>query len=116
METIKIKSGEEVTLTVNISSDANVGSNVSLDDEVIEESPSNNFSVALGNIDDLHGKILAEQSNFTVPGGNIDDIMNTTHVDIIVESQTTSETRTAAKNKLSASLFVAYIVLRLEKV
>ena len=37
METLKIKIGETVKLTVKISSDANVGSNVHLDDVVVKK-------------------------------------------------------------------------------
>lgn len=115
MKTIKIKAGEEVKLTVKISSDANVGSNVSLNDVVIKKSITNNFTVQLGNIDAIDGNILSVVSNFFVQGGNIDAIMNTTIVEVSIISKTTQETLESEKVKLNTMLFMSYVVLKLEK-
>lgn len=114
METIKIKTGEEVKLVVNISSDANVGSNVSLNDIVIRKSSITNFTVPLGNIDEIDGNTLSVVSNFFVHS-KIDAIIETTIVEISISSETTSINVLAEKVKLNAMLFMAFVVLKLEK-
>lgn len=115
MKTIKIKAGEQVKLTVKISSDANVGSNVSLNNVIIKKSITNLFSVSLGVIDAIDGHVLSTVSNFFVLGGNIDAIINTTIVEATISSDTASETIEAEKVKLDDMLFMAYTVVKLEK-
>ncbi|MCX7548144.1 hypothetical protein OS188_09280 [Xanthomarina sp. F1114] len=114
METIKIKTGEQVKVVVKISSDANVGSNVSLNDVVIKKSITTNFTVPLGVIDDIDKSTLSVVSNFFVHS-KIDAIIETTIVEITVSSETTSVSVLAEKVKLNAMLFMAFVVLKLEK-
>ncbi|WP_299130416.1 hypothetical protein [uncultured Winogradskyella sp.] len=116
METIKFKAGALVKLKVNISSDANVGSNVSLNDRVVKKSITNNFYVELGVIDNIDGQVLSVVSNFFVKGGNIDTIMETTHVVNTVYSDSTSKEISSDKVKLSPALFTAYSVVELKKI
>ena len=115
METLKIKTGKTVKLTVKISSDANVGSNVHLDDVVVKKSITNNFNVELGTIDDLDGKSLSVVSNFFVSGGLIDAVMETTIVECIISTEMITESFLAEKVKINPLLFMSYIVLKLEK-
>jgi len=120
METIKINSGEEVTLSVKISSDAIVGSNVSLNEKIVKKSTAYSFTVALGKIDDIHveevhGNKVKVISNFIVQGGNIDDIMNTSHVDITITSLSTSKTLKAKNVKIDSSMFMSHQTIILEK-
>ncbi|APY07079.1 hypothetical protein BWZ20_01625 [Winogradskyella sp. J14-2] len=116
METIEIKAGEEVKLNVKISSDANAGSNVSLNDKVIKKSITNNFSLDLGEIEQLDEGILSVVSNFFVLGGNIDAIIETTHVVNTLSSDTTTIEITSEKVKISPVLFMAYIVIKLKRI
>ena len=94
----KFKSGESVKLTIKISSDANVGSNVNLDDIVLKKSITNKFSVELGKIDEIDGKTLSVVSNFFVISGAIDAIIEASHVDCILASDSQSETISAENN------------------
>ncbi|MCX7549587.1 hypothetical protein [Xanthomarina sp. F2636L] len=114
MEIIKIKTGEQVKLAVKISSDANVGSNVSLNDVVIRKSTITNFTVSLGSIDQIDGNILSVVSNFFAHS-KIDAIIETTIVEITISSETTNVNILAEKVKLNTMLFMAFIVLKLEK-
>ncbi|MEP3836927.1 MAG: hypothetical protein ABJM36_04740 [Algibacter sp.] len=112
MKTIEILAGERIKLNVNISSGANVGSNVSLDDKMIKKSHTNNFTVDLGLINDIDGQVLSVVSNFFVAGGNIDAIMETTHVLNIISPETTPPEIEASKVKISPTLFMAYVVIK----
>ncbi|RZN83522.1 MAG: hypothetical protein EVB11_04935 [Winogradskyella sp.] len=115
MKVVKFKTGETVKLTVKISSDANVGSNVNLDDVVVKKSITNKFSVDLGKIDDINEKTLSVVSNFFVNSGAIDAIIESTHVECSLSSESTSETISAEKVKLNSNLFMAYMVVKLKK-
>jgi len=116
MNTIEIKASEKVKLNVKISSDANAGSNVSLNDAVIKKSITNNFNVELGEIEQLDDNTLSVVSNFFVLGGNIDAIIETTHVVNTFASETSSTEVTSEKVKISSVLFMAYIVVKFKKV
>ena len=116
MKIIEIKAGESVKLNVKISSDANVGSHVSLNDKVIKKSITNNFTVDIGPINDIDGQTLSVVSNFFVQGGNIDTIMDNTHVLNKIKSETTSNEIKAKKVKINSMLFMAYIVVELKKI
>ncbi len=116
MDTIEIKSGESVKLNVKISSDANAGSNVSLNDSVIKKSITNNFNVELGKIEQLDDNTLSVVSNFFVLGGNIDAVIETTHVVNTFSSETSTIEINSEKVKISSVLFMAYIVVKLKKI
>lgn len=116
METIEIKAGEDVKLNVKISSDANAGSNVSLNDKVIKKSITNNFSLDLGEIEQIDDGTLSVVSNFFVLGGNIDAIIETTHVINTLSSDTSAIEITSEKVKISPVLFMAYIVVKFKKI
>ncbi|MCB0400338.1 MAG: hypothetical protein KDD26_12140 [Winogradskyella sp.] len=116
METIEIIAGEHVKLNVKISSDANAGSNVSLNDKVVKKSITNNFNVDLGEIEQIDDNTLSVVSNFFVLGGNIDAIIATTHVINTISSETSAVEITSEKVKISPVLFMAYIVVKFKKV
>lgn len=115
METIEIKEGEKVKLNVKISSDANAGSNVSLNDQVVKKSITNNFSLELGEIKQIDEGTLSVVSNFFVLGGNIDAIIASTHVINTISSETTTIEIASKKVKISAVLFMAYTVVKFKK-
>lgn len=116
METIEIIAGEHVKLNVKISSDANAGSNVSLNDKVVKKSITNNFNVDLGEIEQIDDNTLSVVSNFFVLGGNIDAIIATTHVINTISSERSTVEITSEKVKISPVLFMAYIVVKFKKV
>lgn len=115
MKTIKFKAGEAVKLSVKISSDANVGSNVSLNDTVVKKSILNRFDVDLGVIDAIDGKTLSVVSNFFFNSGAIDAVMAATHVECTLSSVSNSEIISAEKVKVSTQLFMAYTIVKLKK-
>lgn len=114
MKTLVFNAGEQIKLNVKISSDANVGSNVSLNDTVIKKSITNNFNVNLGLIDDIDGQTLSVVSNFFVAGGNIDAIMQSTHVVNNIRSDSKNYTIESKKVKISSILFMAYLIVKLK--
>ncbi len=112
MKTIKIKKDSLVKLYVKISSDAIVGSNVSLDDVVIKKSIQYSFNIGLENVND---KILSVVSNFFVSTGNIDAIMNNTNVTYTIKSDDIPKEFNGEKIKINDNLFMVYFVIKLIK-
>jgi len=116
MKTIKIPEVNPVKLTVKISSDANVGSNISINDEVVKKSIQYDFSVEHNAIKDVYGKVLSVVSNFFVQGGNIDAIMKATNVNYAIRYNTELLEFTGEKVKINPVLFMVYFVAKIEKV
>ncbi|MEE1962011.1 hypothetical protein V1387_04885 [Allomuricauda taeanensis] len=115
METIQIPTNAEVKLVVSISSDAIVGSYVSVNDGVVKRSQLYQFSIELGNINDLDNAVLSSVSNFFVSMGDIDPIMNNTSVVYTVKFEGEEETFYGDKVKISDDLFMAFFIVKLEK-
>jgi|GEM_PF-3383320 hypothetical protein len=115
MSTFKIAPNTEVTLNVLISSDANVGSNITLDEVVVKKSAINNFDVNLGNSNSLNKKVISGVSNFFVGSGPIDIIKENTIVEYTLSDTVTSKSFKAEKLKISSNLFMAYIQIELVK-
>lgn len=116
METIKIPQGSTVRLMVDISSQANSGSNMSIDDIIIKKSTSHNFLVELGSIESLNGKTLSGTSNFFVAIGDIDLIKRNTIVEYRFKFNGEEKKFICDKTKLNKDLFVAFFVGKIEMV
>lgn len=116
METIKIPKDSNVRLHVNISSEANVGSNISLDDVVIKKSTANNFVVELGSIENLDNKIVSGVSNFFVAIGDIDLIKRNTIVEYRFKFNGEELSFLCKKTKLNKDMFVAYFIGKIEMI
>lgn len=115
MKTIKIPDVKPVKLNVKISSDANVGSNISINDEVVKKSIQYDFSIEHDKISDIYGKVLSVVSNFFVQGGNIDAIMNATSVTYTIKYSANSQEFIGEKVKINSVLFMVYFVTKIEK-
>lgn len=115
MNIIKIPDVNPVKLTVNISSDANVGSNISINDEVVKKSIQNEFSIEHNSVSDIYNKVLSVVSNFFVQDGNIDAIMNATYVSYAIKYEDIIQEFTGEKVKINPVLFMVYFVAKIEK-
>jgi len=113
METFTLNSNQAVKLTVKISSDANVGSNVSIDDVILKKSIQYNFTTDLGT--DLDQKTVSVVSNFFVSTGNGNAIFNNTNVSYVIKQGDSVKEFSAEKVKLNSSIFMAYIVIKFKK-
>lgn len=114
METFKMTPNVNVNLRVKINSVAIVGSNVSLDDTMIRSSKAYEYTVSLGNSNDLDGKTLSGVANFKVPiGGNVNAIMAATTVDYTLTQGGNSKTFQGTKVKINNSLFMAFVLIKL---
>ena len=116
METIEISDGSDVNLIVAISTEAIVGSNVSLNDHIIKESQSYAFTTGLGNISNLNNKVLSSASKFNVALGDFDPVFNNTIVTYTLEHGGNSTNIPSEKVKASDNLFMAYFIVKLKKV
>lgn len=116
METVKIKAGSSVKLVVNISSEAIVGSYVSLNDNVIKRSQLYTFSLNLGDIEEIDNSILSSASNFFVSIGDIDPIFNNTKVTYTLEFAGNKKHIDGDKVKINEDLFMAYFIVKLVKI
>jgi len=114
MKIIKIPKGSDVKLQVNISSEASVGSNVSLDDVIIKRSTAYNFTKELGKIEDLDGKTVSGSSNFFVNIGDIDLIKTNTIVEYRFKFNEEEKKLTCEKTKLNGRMFVAFFIGKIE--
>lgn len=116
METIEISDGSDVNLIVAISTEAIVGSNVSLNDNIIKESQSYTFTTGLGNISNLDNKVLSSSSTFHVALGDFDPIFNNTIVTYTLVHGGNSTNIPSDKVKINDNLFMAYFIVKLKKV
>lgn len=115
METIEIKAGLSVNLFVEISSEAIVGSYVSLNDNVVKRSQLYHFNIDLGIIDDIDNSILSSVSNFFVSVGDITPIFNNTIVTYTLKFGNEEKSFSGDKVKISNDLFMAYFIVKLVK-
>ena len=113
MEIFKMKTEETVKLNVSISSDAVVGSNVSLNDKVVKKSASNVFTVTLGKSDILHNAKVAIVSNFMVHNTSIESIIQTTEIEYTVKSGTMRKEYKGNIVKINANIFMGYTIIDL---
>jgi len=115
METIEISAGSNVKLIVEISSEAIVGSYISLNDNVIKRSQLYKFNVDLGKIDKIDNAILSSASNFFVSIGDIDPIFNNTIINYTLEFNGESRAIDGEKVKINEDLFMAFFIVKLKK-
>ncbi|MEM8509331.1 MAG: hypothetical protein AAF717_15980 [Bacteroidota bacterium] len=115
METITIPANLPVKLVVAISSDAIVGSYVSLNDNVIKRSQLYQFSVDLGLRNDLDNAVLSSASNFFVAMGDVDPIMNNTKVLYTIKFGGNEKTFEGDKVKISNDLFMAFFIIKMKR-
>ncbi|WP_430410250.1 hypothetical protein [Kordia sp.] len=113
METFEMTTNSSVNLSVGISSDANVGSNVNLNDKLIKKSRQYSFKSDIGNSNDIHNGMLSVVSNFFVNDNNIDIIMNNTTVKYLLKDSMNTKNYECKKVKINNNLFMAYIVIKL---
>ncbi len=115
MEEVILGKNKDVKLVVKISSDAMVGSNVSLNDTKVRNSGLYNFNSNLGNSKELDSKILSIVSNFFVSDGNIKMILKNTSVTYVLKFGEETKEFTCKKVKINAHLFMAYFVIKLKE-
>ncbi|WP_353777300.1 hypothetical protein [Winogradskyella sp. 3972H.M.0a.05] len=84
MAEFEMQPNSQVKLYVTISSDAIVGSNVSLDGKFIKKSISYRFTVDLGNSNDLNNSKVRTFSHFLIESGDIDPIMESTTMKCVI--------------------------------
>ncbi|MEM6895379.1 MAG: hypothetical protein AAF554_16910 [Bacteroidota bacterium] len=113
METVVIPANTSVRLEIKISSDAIVGSYVSLNDNVIKRSQQYRFFVDLDNSNDLNNSVLSSVSNFFVAMGDIDPIMNTTKVIYTLKFGGEEIVFEGDKVKINEDLFMAFFIVKL---
>jgi hypothetical protein len=113
MEKFKMSNNSPVKLQVKISSDAIVGSNVSLENQLIKKSITYGFNADLGNSNELTDKKLSIVSNFFVHDNNIDAIMNTTVVSYTLKDDVNSQQYSGKTIKIDNQLFMVYLVINL---
>lgn len=111
MEEVIVGKDNDVKLFVKISSDANVGSNVSLNDTIVKKSGMYSFNVDLGNSNNLDNKKLSIGSNFFVSDGNIDAILRNTSVTCILKFGDEAKEFTCEKVKITEGFFIAFLVI-----
>lgn len=115
METIKIKAGLSVKLFVEVSSEAIVGSYVSLNDNVVKRSQLYGFNIDLGVIDEIDKNVLSSASNFFVSIGDINPIFNNTIVTYTLKYGNEKKSFNGDKVKINDDLFMAYFIVKLVK-
>lgn len=112
MEIFEMTENAAVNLQVRISSDAIVGSNVSLNDKLIRKSSSYGFEVPLGEAVDLDGQVLSSVSNFFV-SRNLDEIFDVTSVKFVLKNGAKSKVIDARKVKIDGNISMGYMVIQL---
>lgn len=116
MKTISIPEGASVKLQASISSDANVGTNISLNDVIARQSKLYKFSIDLGDSSALNNKEMSIVSSFFIPAGStIDPIFNTTQVTYTISFNNETFPLTVEKQKITGSFFIAYAYIKFIK-
>ncbi|WP_268223995.1 hypothetical protein [Sinomicrobium oceani] len=113
MKTIRVHANSPLKLFVKISSEAVVGSYVSLDDQVVKRSGLYDFNVDLGNSNDIAGSQLSGASNFFVALGDADAIRKQTKVLYVLKWAEAEEEFGGDVVKINDSIFMAYFVVKL---
>lgn len=116
MEEVIVGKNNDVKLFVKISSDAIVGSNVSLNKVNVRRSGQYNFSVALGNSTDLDNNELLLGCQFIV-ADNIDAIYENTIVTCVLKFGNVRKEFTCKKMRVNGfnNFFGAYFSVKLIK-
>jgi len=113
MEDVFIGMDNDVKLFVKISSDAIVGSNVSLNDSLVKKSGLYSFNVDLGNSNILDNNKLSIGSNFFVSDGNVDSFLRNTSVTCILKFGDDTKEFFCENVKITESFFIAFLVINL---
>lgn len=114
MEIFEMTENSAVNLRVRISSDAIVGSNVSLNDKLIRKSSAYGFEVPLGEAGDLDGQVLSSVSNFFV-STNLDRIFDVTRIKFVLKNGAKTKEIDAQKVKIDGNISMGYMVVQLVK-
>lgn len=115
METVNIPEGVQVKLSVVISSDAIVATNVSLNDIIVKKSAQYKLNMELGVSNELNNKGMSVVSSFFVSTGNIDQILNATHAAFTVSFNDESHSIAVQKQKISNTFFIVYAYVKFSK-
>lgn len=108
MDTLNIPENAEVKLQTNISSDAIVATNVSINDVIVKKSTQYKFTTDLGPVSLLTHKGLSVVSSFFVSTGNLDSIMNVTQVNSILLYDSQKIELQVYKQKITQNFFIVY--------
>ncbi|MCD0470798.1 hypothetical protein [Flavobacterium sp. JAS] len=108
MDTLNIPENTVVKLQVNISSDAVVATNVSINDVIVKKSTQYKFTTDLGTVSLLTHKGLSVVSSFFVSTGNIDAIMNVTQVSNSLLYDNQKVELQVYKQKITQNFFIVY--------
>lgn len=100
-------------LFVSISSPNIVGSNVSINDNIIKKSIAYNFNTVLGNSNDLDKKILSVQSFFSTFIGDTKMISSKTKVIYKLKDNEKTKEYEGTMVKINDEMFVVYLILKL---
>lgn len=114
MDKFKMGNDKEVILSVSISTEALVGSNVKLDKKIIKKSAVNNFKATLGNSNDIKDKKLNVVINCFVED-NIDQVMDNIVVDFSLTDGKNSQNYEGQKLKIDDEFFIIFYVVELLK-
>mgnify|MGYP003662742409 CR=1 FL=1 len=113
METFQMTQNSTVEISVHISSDASVGSYVSMSNNFKKRSTQYNFTLLLGKSEELRNQVVSEVSNFFTDSNIINTIINNTSVLCIINDGTTKKQYTGTKEKMTNRIFVHYLDVKL---
>ena len=115
METVSITEGSQAKLQIAISSEAIVGTNVSLNDVIIRQSKQYKFNMELQPIAELDNSGMSIVSSFFVTTGNINHILNNTIATFTISYDDQSHEIKVTKQKITATFFIVYAYVKLIK-
>lgn len=115
METVSIPEGAQAKLQIAISSEAIVGTNVSLNDVIIRQSKQYKFNMELQPITELDNSGMSIVSSFFVTTGNINQILNNTLASYTISYDDQSHEIKVAKQKITDTFFIVYAYVKLIK-
>lgn len=113
MKTFQMAQNTIVEISVQISSDASVGSYVSMNDNFKKRSTQYKFSISLGNSEDLKNEIVSEVSNFFTNPEIIDLVMEKTSVICTITDGVNTSEYVGVTEKMTNRIFVHYLDVKL---
>lgn len=113
MDTFKMAKNSTVEISVKISSDASVGSYISIGSDVKKRSTQYNFKLTLGDSKDLKDEIVSEVSNFFTSPDIIKEVMKNTTVSCTFNDGTNSQDYSGIIEKMTNRMFVHYLDVKL---
>ena len=115
METIEINPGTNVNLNIKVSSDAIFTSHVKLENTIVKQSKTNNFTVNVGNIDNIDENTLSSFTSFFVNTGNIDSIKSNTTLNYTLKFGDFSKKLESTITKVSDNYFTGFFIIKIKK-